>query len=163
MTDEEELQFAYLDAKRKKSCLRVNPGPELTQDEGAEHFRLLRLRLQHSKAKYGLLFPWLMDLLFRHDPVRLVGCGVPRDEYRFETQMILPKLERLIAENRMTIDDLRAAVYGVFDETFNRTVGDPERRRNTAGRLHDKVYGDIAEEIASFIAAGHFKPSGGGA
>lgn len=157
MTNEENLRYIQLTEKRWMEFNRKNPGPELSPDERDELFRLGQLHRQRLREQYGALFPWLCELLYRYDPVRLAGCEAPKDEYQSEAYLILPELDRLLSENSTEPDAVREVVYRAFEQMFNRSPDDPDRYHPTCGYITDKVYADIALEISVFMQDGWVK------
>lgn len=83
--------------------------------------------------------PWTVDavnaLLYRHDPIGLVLCGCPEDEYKPEAALIVELDER----DYQTVDTLTRAVHRIFVRMFDHI---------TAGRR--RSYRPIAEELMLF-------------
>ncbi len=79
---------------------------------------------------YDAYLAALREVLNRHDPASLFGCGCPEDEYNPERDLIAPDLRRW--------RDAAAAAVGahaVFDRMFGGDVGEPEDYRDMAGDL----------------------------
>lgn len=80
----------------------------------------------------------LTQLLYKHDPMKLVGMGCPEDEYEYEARLILQHMPsqmmffRHIGEE-YTVEHIHAIVYWVFEFAFERcSIGDVEQYKAIA-------------------------------
>ena len=98
------------------------------------------------KERYGALYDLCAEILYRHDPVHLAACGVPRDEYASEVSKILPQLTKADS-----VVEAQKIIYEVFVNSFNYGyyAKDKSKRVKLSDNLagFDKAYKAIAEEI----------------
>lgn len=85
-----------------------------------------------TKAKYGMLFNEVEEILFRHDPMG-INFGDNTDEYATEVGTILPRL----VEARSESD-----VQRIIQEEFLRWFGPPD-----AGLTRCPDFSEEAKEI----------------
>jgi hypothetical protein len=74
---------------------------------------------------------WLIELLDRRDPERLLGDGNPGREYRFEVPHIVAALR-----GAQSLDEFTGALYSVFVESFGEDAVAPR-----------EAYAELAREI----------------
>ena len=98
------------------------------------------------KEKYGALYDLSVEILYRHDPVRLASCGVPKNEYAGEVSKILPQLKKV-----NSVVEVQRIIYDVFVDSFNYgySAKDFSKRVKISDNLagFEKDYKEIAEEI----------------
>lgn len=82
------------------------------------------------KAKFGELYPLLVALLFRHDPIG-INFEVNPDEYDLETCRILPRLSGCESS-----DAVQRVVHEEFARSFDAVIAGPRER-----------YSQVASEI----------------
>lgn len=98
------------------------------------------------KEKYGVLYDLCVEVLYRHDPVRLASCGAPKDEYAGEVSKILPQLKKV-----NSAVEVQRIIYNVFVDSFNHgySAKDFSKRVKLSDNLagFERDYQAIAVEI----------------
>lgn len=70
-----------------------------------------------DKPNYKNFLAELRKILNRHDPIGLIGIGVPEDEYDPERSVIASRLVHCHG-----VEDVHAMVYEVFCEYFGAKI-----------------------------------------
>ncbi len=91
-------------------------GSELTPEEKTEMSSLCRLEKAEDRERFGESYPWMVDLLYRHDPIRLATAGVPPDEYENEARMVLHEIHGM--GERPKLGQVLQIVHGIFRHQF---------------------------------------------
>ena len=98
------------------------------------------------KEQYGSFYNQVTEIFNRHDPIALIKCGAPSDEYGYEISRILAQLK-----NAESVLEARKIIYDVFDQSFNYGYSASDLSKSTklsedfAGTETD--YQLIAEEV----------------
>lgn len=87
-----------------------------------ERERRKRLKVEQREA-----FQRLRKLVNRHDPLGLLECGCPDDEYEPEVGTLLPRLQEADSE-----EHLLAIIYEEFVRWFGSTADPLDRYRSLA-------------------------------
>lgn len=136
------------EAKQRLLELRNNlriKGQKPTKEEREELTALHNLEYQDDEKRFGKNIDVLSEILYKHDPIGLVPCEVPKDEYELEARMILREMDN---KKEANIREITKIVYDVFDKMFNHsTTG---RITDCTGPIDRACYEQIAVD---FIAA----------
>lgn len=131
MTQEQTARLTEL-----RKLARVNHGRDMNESDRKELAVLSRREIADDKALFGDRLANMTALLFRHDPIKLVPCEVPEDEYELEARKVLHRLD---AMSDPTVDEIRDMVYEIFLFYFSAHCVKKYDREN--------VYQNIALEI----------------
>ena len=82
------------------------------------------------RRTYGPLFGRVVTILYEEDPVGLVKCGMPKDEYVPEAGTILPRLS-----DANSVQDVEVIVYEEFCRWLAHSAGRQEDYRTSAARI----------------------------
>jgi hypothetical protein len=95
---------------------------------------------RQGKAKFLMLREAVSQMLRETDPIGLIGCGAPLDEYDPEVGTILPRLR-----GATSASDIHRIVHEEFVRWFGaETAGGPEAYEQTAQRIWEVVNRDEA-------------------
>lgn len=137
MEKAKQERLAYL-----RTQFRIRPyGNNLSDPERKELSTLSLLEKEEDRQHFGPdTFDWMVELLYRHDPIRLAACECPKDEYDNEARTILKALEEF--NGTPNLGQILQIVYDTFAEAFNAHEND-----NTAGKIGDIPYLLASQEI----------------
>jgi hypothetical protein len=127
-------QTARLNELRALS--RINRGRGMKEEDRKELGVLSRQEVADDQALFGDRLTDMTALLFRHDPIKLAGCGVPKDEYELEARKILHRLDSM---KNPSVEEIRAMVYEIFLYYFSQHCVNETQN----------VYHEIALELKS--------------
>jgi hypothetical protein len=148
MNKQQQEKFAEL-----KQRFRTRPyGSQLSDEERKELQQFHQIEKMEDRLQFGSDYDWMVETLYKHDPIRLVPCEVPKDEYENEGSMILRRLADL---KPRTIETIQQMVWEVFDKQFSISAdaGGKTHYHSEAGKPTDAVYEAIAKEMyAKFCA-----------
>ena len=148
MTKQQQERFAEL-----KQRFRTRPyGSKLSDEERKELQQFHQIEKMEDRLQFGEDFDWMSAALYKHDPIRLVPCEVPKDEYESEGRMILRRLAKM---DHPTVEKIQHMVWEVFDQQFSISadVAGKQHYHSEAGNATDPVYEAIAKEMyAKFCA-----------
>lgn len=117
-----ELQFIF----QRISC---------TQDELKEMTHLNKLEKTDDLNRFGYTLQWLTQFIYEKDPIELVPCGMPHDEYDIEARKIL---KELAIRGTTSLDEIVGIVHQIFVKQFGT---------EEAGTINRLCYTEIAKEL----------------
>jgi hypothetical protein len=130
-------------AKERLANLRLifqsSNGNGVSQEQKNEMIQLHELEHLDDLKRFGNLLDWLIRLLYKHDPIDLVPCVIPKDEYDVEARMILRELA--IRENP-NLKEITEIVHQIFAMEFDE---------HSAGTIDRPCYEIIAKELINHI------------
>lgn len=118
---------------------QLNKGNGVSQEHRMEMMQLHKIEHLDDLNRFGNLLDWLIRLLYKHDPIDLVPCVIPKDEYDIEARMILRELE--IRENP-DLKEITEVVHQIFAMEFDD---------HSAGTIDRPCYESIAKELINRI------------
>jgi hypothetical protein len=126
-------------AKEHMAGLRLifqtSKGNGVTQDQRMEMLHLHDLEHRDDLRRFGNALDWLTRLLYEHDPIDLVPCVVPKDEYDIEARMIL---RELAIRGTPGLKEITEVVHQIFVMEFDNP---------SAGTIDRPCYEAIAKEL----------------
>lgn len=126
-------------AKERLAGLRLifqaSKGNGVTQEERLEMVHLHNLEHQDDLQRFGGLLDWLIRLIYEHDPIELVPCVIPKDEYDIEARMIL---RELAIRGTPGLEEITEVVHQIFVMEFDD---------HSAGTIDRSCYAAIAKEL----------------
>ena len=120
-----ELQFVFQTSK----------GNGVTQNEREEMLHLHDLENIDDLNRFGNTLHWLTKLLYEKDPIELVPCAIPLEEYDIEARMIL---RELAIRGTPSLDEIVGVVHQIFVMQFEIA---------SAGTVDRPCYTEIAKEL----------------
>lgn len=130
-------------AKKRLDELReiflLNKGVGISLSQKDEMVYLHALEHAHDVARFGNLLSWLTLLLYQYDPIDLVPCHIPLNEYDIEARMIL---KELAIREQPGLKEIIEVVHQVFVIEFDE---------HSAGTIDRSCYEAIGKELLARI------------
>lgn len=78
----------------------------------------------------------ISEILFRHDPIKLIQGGAPKDEYSLEVNQIVE-----LVKQSLNGSDLAGKLYSLYNQLFSNSevVGEKQIYEKIAKEIYDKV------------------------
>jgi len=114
---------------------QASKGNGVTQEQRMEMVHLHGLEHRDDLRRFGGSLDWLTRLLYEHDPIDLVPCVVPKDEYDIEARMIL---RELAIRGTPSLKEITEVIHQIFVMEFDSP---------SAGTIDRPCYQAIAKEL----------------
>ena len=114
---------------------QLTQGKGVTEDQKKEMRYLHEIEHADDLKRFGDTLDWLTQRIYFHDPIGLVPCEIPQNEYDCEARMIL---RDLAIRGRPGLTEVLEVVHEVFVIQF----GLP-----SCGSTDRQCYIDIAKEL----------------
>lgn len=114
---------------------QTSQGNGITYEQRTEMLALHNLEHRDDLRRFGNSLDWLIRLLYEQDPIELVPCVVPKDEYDIEARMIL---RELAIRGTPTLKEITEVVHQIFVMEFDE---------HSSGTIDRPCYQTIAKEL----------------
>ena len=74
----------------------------------------------YIKKKMSITEQQIIDIVNKYDPIGLIECGCPHDEYKFEVKDICKYLKSV--KQHTNINELGEAIHSIFISAFDSSL-----------------------------------------
>lgn len=135
MTHKEWNNEAQARKEELHKLFRETNGRGVSENDRKEMAALCKLHSADDQRRFGDMVPVVTSMLYAIDPISLVPCEVPKDEYDIEARMILREISPLV---NPTVEEIANIARNIFVSQFDEA---------SAGASDRECYTQIAKAL----------------